>query len=165
MLTGFHWLRSWAAGLSHSPCLIRQHPLSQPYLRVTLAALGLIYAFNGTAAEITHWQAMRSGSYSSLAAGAIAADALFPVSRRIRETLPTMMAQMDHVPPTVALAYIKRAQVHAPHDPRLWFWRGVQHLRASDIHSASEAAARLHLLVPNWPQTNLLHRLIKEATQ
>jgi Flp pilus assembly protein TadD len=70
---------------------------------------------------------------------------------------------MPQVDPILALAFIKSAQTHAPHDPMLWYWRVVSHLRAGDRPSADAALARLQSLAPAWPETVRLATYMKET--
>lgn len=118
---------------------------------------------NLAAAELTWRAAAESGSRSQILAGLLAAEAIFPLPARIREAAAIATAQTDDVPPSLALAVLSRARRHTPSDPRLIFWSGVQQLRAGDRVSAQASAASLRRLVPHWPQTALLFRLIEET--
>jgi hypothetical protein len=84
-----------------------------------------------------------------------------PGEPHIRQLAAIAPASMN-LDPIVALAFIRRGLSHAPDDPHLHYWKGVQHLRAGDFPSAEDEAALLRRLVPQWPQTVQLETLIKD---
>lgn len=133
------------------------------WLSAALCALGAVYGSALLAAETAWSEGRRTGSLSGVLLGAMRAEAIFPSSARLREALAFTSSQIATVEPIVALAFIKSAQRQAPHDPGLWYFRAVQHLRAGDRVEAEAAAARLRALVPDWPQTRQIDEFLKET--
>ena len=104
-----------------------------------------------------------TASLSDMLAATIRAEAVFPASIRLREASANLPAQITLVDPILALAFLKRAQANAPHDPMLWYWRARTHARAGDLLSARESLARLRAIAPDWPETQSLATLLKES--
>lgn len=136
---------------------------SRLFLQASLLGLGIMYTTSAWRADNLLYYGVQSDSISTQASAVLRANAVFPLSSRIREATAGLIAQTPEIPPIFALGVVKNALEQAPNDPRLLYFKGVQHLRAGDKPSAEETAVRLRAQVPHWPQTEHLQKLIKET--
>lgn len=149
-------------GCSPSRSPFRPRDLSRRWLSAALCAFGLLYGAAMIYGEATFKAGLATGSLSGILKATVQAEAIFPSSLRLREALAMTSSQMAQVDPILALGFVKSAQRHAPHDPVLWYWRAVSHLRAGDGPSARDALAKMQALAPGWPETQRLARYMQE---
>lgn len=117
------------------------------------AALGLAYAGTSLRGESIYVMAYKQGEVSNIVLDLLRAEAIFPLSSRIREANAGFLARLNDVPPKVALVAVRRALRNGPDHPGLLYALIVNLIRDGDRAQAAEVLEHLRRIAPDWPMT------------